>query len=362
MTGASRPVQDRSAQRTAAGVHTALHQEGRVAANAQSEATDEAKTAPPRRAGSVRRTTTHDCTRQDRLDGPVTIVARGRDLLTTVDGNAQVLGTARLDVRADFASATIERITATPPDAGIAELSGAHAFRGFRARAEKAMPGQRESASLRYQLLDDLPIALMLSARALRAAGIGLPMGPAKQLPVDICAGWVAGGTLLAGLTDQGPPLHRGPMASEISSGDDALAWHAFDPSPRHATRRHRRLDVWHNGEAAEIDCFFRDSFAGDDGVETVVHEYQVRGTVDPATSRFVSCEATAGPLPYPECPNALASASRLVGGNVEGLRREVRDAFVGPTTCTHLNDTLRSLEDVTALLRMLRRATTEAD
>jgi hypothetical protein len=318
--------------------------------------------APPRRAGSVRRTTTHECTRQAGLDGPVTMVASGRDLLTTVDGDAQVLSAGRLDVRADFASATIERITATPPHPGITELSGAHAFHGFRARAEEAMPGERESASLCYQLLDDLPIALMLSARALRAAGIALPMGPAKQLPVDICAGWIAGGTLFAGLTEQGPPLYPGPVASEIGSGDDALAWHEFDPLPRHATRRHRRLDVWHNGEAAEIDCFFRDSFAGADGVETVVHEYQVRGTVDPATSRFVSCAATAGPLPYPECPNALASAGRLVGTGVEGLRREVRDAFVGPTTCTHLNDTLRSLEDVTALLRMLRGAASEAD
>jgi hypothetical protein len=31
-----------------------------------------------------------------------------------------------------------------------------------------------------------------------------------------------------------------------------------------------------------------------------------------------------------------------------------VRDTFTGPTTCTHLNDTLRSLEDVGALLEHL--------
>jgi Protein of unknown function (DUF2889) len=310
--------------------------------------------APPRRPRSVRRTTTHDCTRPAGLDGPVTIVARGRDLLTTADRQAQVLGATRLDVRADSAAAIIEQILAEPSHPALAELTGTHAFHGFRAKVEKAIPGERESGSLRYQLLDDLPIAFMLSARALRAAGLGLRMGQPKQLPVDICAGWVPGGTLLTGLTEHGPPLHRGPVASNVSAVDDALSWHQFDPLPRHATRRHRRLDVWRNGETVEADCFFRDSFAGADGVETVVHEYSVAGTVDVATSRLLSCEAVAGPLPYPECPNALASAGRLAGASVDGLRREVRDSFTGPTTCTHLNDTLRSLEDVGALLRAL--------
>jgi hypothetical protein len=286
----------------------------------------------------------------------VEIVARGRDLLTPKNGEAKVLGANRIDVRADFASGTVAQISGSPHHPGVAQLQGVHAIHGFRTRVEEAMPGERESGSLRYQLLDDVPIALMLSARALRAAGIGLNIGASKrQVPVDICAGWVAGGTLLTGLTEQGPPLNIGPVAPPIAAADDGLAWHEFDPLPRHATRRHRRLDVWHDGETAHVDCFFRDTFAGADGAETVVHEYTVRGTFDPATSRMVSCEAAAGPLPYPECPNALASAGRLAGAAVDGLRREVRDTFVGPTTCTHLNDTLRSLEDVSALQRLLR-------
>jgi Protein of unknown function (DUF2889) len=306
----------------------------------------------PRRPDSVRRTTTHDCTHSSGLGGPVTIVAQGRDLLTTADGAATVLDTARLDARADFASGSIERLVSDPPHQALHELAGAHAYRGFRAAVEKVLPGERQSGSLRYQLLDDLPIALMLTGRTLRAAGLGLDMGSAKQLPVDICAGWIAGGTLLTGLTEQGPPLRHGPVASDLRAGDDALAWHEFEPLPPHATRRHRRLDVWHNGQIADVDCFFRDSYVDAHGVETVVHEYSVRATVDPVTSRFLSCEADAGPLPYPECPNARASARRLVGISADGLRRNVRADFVGPTTCTHLNDTLRSLEDVAALLR----------
>jgi len=37
-------------------------------------------------------------------------------------------------------------------------------------------------------------------------------------------------------------------------------------------------------------------------------------------------------------------------------LRRHIRDTFLGTSTCTHLNDTLRSLEDIPALLRLAGR------
>jgi hypothetical protein len=46
-------------------------------------------------------------------------------------------------------------------------------------------------------------------------------------------------------------------------------------------------------------------------------------------------------------------SAGRLAGNPVAGLRQHVRDTFLGTSTCTHLNDTLRSLEDIPALLEL---------
>jgi hypothetical protein len=36
------------------------------------------------------------------------------------------------------------------------------------------------------------------------------------------------------------------------------------------------------------------------------------------------------------------------------GLRKRVREQLVGPSTCTHLNDTLRALEDVPELAALL--------
>jgi Protein of unknown function (DUF2889) len=313
---------------------------------------------PPRRAGSLRRTTTHDCTRPEGLHGPVFILARGRDLLTAQSGTAEVLADAQLNAHADFATATIEWITAEPSHPGLEAIHGARAFGGFRALVDETMPNERHSGSLRYQLLDDLPIALMLSGRALRVAGLGLNVDSSTRLPIDICAGWANGGTLLAEMTDLGPPLTIGPAAPPLRSDDDILAWHAFDPLAPYGTRRHRRLDVWRVGGDVQVHCFFRDSFADADGAETVVHEYTVRATVDPATLQFLSCHAEAGPLPYLECPSALNSARRIEGLTVAELRRTVRNDFVGPSTCTHLNDTLRSMADIDGLLQLLHSAT----
>ena len=46
-------------------------------------------------------------------------------------------------------------------------------------------------------------------------------------------------------------------------------------------------------------------------------------------------------------------------GRPMRGLRRHVRDSFLGTSTCTHLNDTLRSPEDIPALLKLADRYTT---
>jgi hypothetical protein len=42
----------------------------------------------------------------------------------------------------------------------------------------------------------------------------------------------------------------------------------------------------------------------------------------------------------------------------VNRLRPQVRAELVGPTTCTHLNDTLRGIEDVPALAALLPEPT----
>jgi hypothetical protein len=308
---------------------------------------------PPRRPGSVRRTTTHDCTRPEGLDGPVVVTAVGRDLRTETDGSATVIDASQIDVRSSFGDGLIAAIVADPPSPGLDALVGRSARRGFRRAITEALgPDERPAATVRFQLLDDLPVALMLSGRVLRLAGISLPRpeGP-RRLPIDICAGWAEGGTLLAGYGELGPPLHEGPVAPALGCAGDPLAWHDLDVLPARATRRCRRFDIWPDDGFVHVETFFRDSVTDAFAVETVVHEYTVRVCVDPPTDRIVSSRAEPGPLPYPECPAAVASAATLSGAALSTLRTDIPSRLVGPSTCTHLNDVLRSLEGITALL-----------
>jgi hypothetical protein len=185
--------------------------------------------------------------------------------------------------------------------------------------------------------------------------------GPGTTLQiVDMCSGWVDGGVMVSGLRNGILPYFEGTLAPSIedsgSREGDPLGWHAHGPLPPHAMRRRRRIDVWRDDDLAHVEAFFRDSHAASDGVERVVHEYTVRAAVDMRTRSFCMCNADFGSLPWPECPGALASAGRLVGVSIDGLRRRVRDELTGVGTCTHLNDTLRALEDVGALAAALDR------
>jgi hypothetical protein len=336
-----------------------------VADNRPSSSPGPACSTPARRPGSVRRTTTHDSTRPDGLDGRVVVVARGRDLLTRDDASTAVLDAAWIEfVAGPFLDGTLRHVATDPPHAGVASLVGRSAYAGFRRAVEEALPGERDSGSVRYQLFDDLPTALMLSGRVLRAEGLGFgagsegpSLGHRKEglgPPVDICAGWIAGGAAVAGYSDQVPPLFAAPDAPGVVPSDDPLAWHDHPTLSAHATRRRRRLDLWREDGLVQLDSFFRDSHVDGKGRESVVHEYSVRAAVDPETLEVVRCHAEWGELPFPECPGALASASRVVGASTSGLRRRVLKTMVGPETCTHLNDQLRSFEDVGALLRLL--------
>jgi hypothetical protein len=318
-----------------------------------------ATATPPRRRGSVRRTTTHDSFRPEGVLGPVTLVARGRDLRTD-DRDATVLDAATVVVNIDFVGGRlVTAIRAEPPADGLEALVGVRASSGFRGAVDAALPRERATGSVRYQLLDDIPTAVLVSGMALHDAGVrpapgAAPVAPTQQ-HADLCAGWATDATILTEIARTGEvPRVTGPAAPQLERVDDPLAWHELAELTAHATRRRRRIDLWRDGAHVAIDAFFRDSHVNGDGEEMVVHEYGVAATLEPETRRFLSCTATVGALPWMECPGAVASATRLAGAPADGLRAWVRDTFTGPSTCTHLNDTLRALEDVPALLARL--------
>ena len=115
--------------------------------------------------------------------------------------------------------------------------------------------------------------------------------------------------------------------------------------------RRRRRIDVVPPSDPRQgllhVDAMFRDSYATATGLETIVHEYTFTADVDPRTHIVLASEAVARALPFGQCPEAAASAGRLAGNGLDDLRERIRADFVGPSTCTHLNDMLRALADV---------------
>jgi hypothetical protein len=174
----------------------------------------------------------------------------------------------------------------------------------------------------------------------------------ARGLADDLCAGWAHDATMMVTIRTKGAiPMALGPPAPQLERPDDPWAWHGMEPLPAHAMRRRRRLDL---APGHELDVHFRDSHMDEDLAESVVHEYSVTGAVDGATGTVTAMAARARVLPWMECPGAVASATRLVGMPVAELRGWVRREMTGATTCTHLNDTLRSLADVTALAGLL--------
>jgi hypothetical protein len=226
---------------------------------------------------------------------------------------------------------------------------------GFRSTVGRLFPEEVRRASLLHLLLDDWVGAALVSGYAVQHAAINLgieeKLGPGvADHMAGICAGFASDASLVPYARRNGtiPSVH-GPIAPPL----DLEGLHAVEPLRPHGMRRFRRLDLQPDDG---FSAHFRDSHVDGDGVETIVHEYTVVGTVDRVTRTITSVSASVQVLPWQECPGAIGSAARVEGMTLAELRARIRGEFVGTSTCTHLNDTLRALADLDALLDLTAR------
>jgi len=259
-----------------------------------------------------------------------------------------VLGEVR--VRAHLTDRVIDDI-----DNGLQALVGNRVGPGFRSTVGKLFPEEVRRASLLHLLLDDWVGAALVSGYAVQHAAINLgieeKIGPGvADHMAGICAGFASDASLVPYAKRNGtiPSVH-GPLAPSL----DGLEMHAVEPLRAHGMRRLRRLDL--NPDDG-FTAHFRDSHVDGDGVETIVHEYTVVGSLDTSTRTITAVDASVQVLPWQECPGAIASAARVAGMTLAELRARIRGEFVGTSTCTHLNDTLRALADLDALLNLRAR------
>jgi hypothetical protein len=311
---------------------------------------------PRRQLNSVRRTSSIDMTRAPGSLDPVNLHGRARDLKTGPDGTATETGRARMNVTVEMIARVIQHVEVEPTVSGM-HLVGAPAMSGFRAAVDKTAPALRRRRDLRYTLLDDVPVATLISGHALSASGVLGFTAKSGYLPVaDQCAGFVTGGLLMSSFEAGDPAVVTGPEAPELDVPEDPLAWHGMDQRPVHGMRRRRRVDVQHSSDHREIliDAMFRDTYVRADNTETIIHEYTLEASVDPETGVILRSRAVPRVLPWQECPGAVASATLIAGMRLEELHFRVRQEMHGTSTCTHLNDALRSIADAAALIPLL--------
>jgi Protein of unknown function (DUF2889) len=325
---------------------------------------------PPRLPGSARRTTTIDMLRPAGPHGPLELAGRGRDLLTGSGGAGRELASASCHAVIDFLGGRLLTELSTSPGRPLDGLLGTRVSSGFRGRLDATDPSLNTDDTLLYQLLDDFPVATLVSGHA-----VGAALEPGQELPPmagrpgfmpDMCAGFATGGTIMNGIGADGrPPVVTGPGAPSLADGADPAAWHATTPLPPGSMRRARRIDVRPMPDVAPgaaagrpvtsapamVDAMFRDSYVLPDGTETIIHEYTLTARIDDGT--VMTCAARPRVLPWVECPAAAASAARLAGQPLRSLRSHVHASFSGTSTCTHLNDMLRALADVPVLLEL---------
>lgn len=299
---------------------------------------------PAPRRGSVRRTTSIERGWAE----PLVVEAVGRDLLTPRSGPASTVDevTLRIEIGMDD---VVRTIASLPEEPGLAAVVGAPSRSGFRAAVDGAAPALAERAAVLHQLLDDVPLAGLIASYGWTRENDGwdIPPAAADRL-TDLCAGWAGGGTMVGALTSTGTfPIPEGPPAPPVDG---------VEPLGPGLVRRLRRVDVWPaSAGLLAVEAWFRDSHRGVAGAEDVLHEYTLTAIVDRAEMEVRSAEAVAHVLPWPECPGALASADRVVGMHLADIRARVNDELTGTSTCTHLNDVLRSLAGVPALAAALR-------
>jgi hypothetical protein len=305
---------------------------------------------PPRPAGSVRRTSHVDM--EHRADGVLVLHGSARDLVTN---GAQADVTSHASVHAEVHRSRQLAVVETDPHLPeLASLIGRIVGPGFRAALADAAPAEQASGSPLFLLLDELPVAAVISGYALMYSGKLRGASPDAALAkADICSGWRSDGTMMVSIRAHGHmPTPVGPTAP-ILTHDDPLGWHAM-PDLAVGTMRRRRLVQVCAGQQPTVFAMFRDTHAGDDGVERVLHEYSLTARIDVTAAVLRQCVAVPHVLPWNECPDAADSAPLLNNQPIAAIRDLVRRDFQGIGTCTHLNDLFRSLGDLGTLLAQL--------
>lgn len=312
---------------------------------------------PPRRPGSVRRTSSLDVVWPGGWGTSMHLLGRARDLVTPADGGDPRIAAEDVLHAVASPSRTIEQIR-SEPERDLDALVGARAGGRLRASLVDVVPEERRRGTPLYLLLDDL-------AGTSLVAGFAFTQWPElwpEQWRGDrerafkgrkmagVCIGFRAGSTAL---TDAGEarPVDNTRLVEPLPEPGDPAGWHVLPARTGLSMRRARRTDAWLQDGLIEVDAMFQDSCTTPSGGRVAVHEYQVRAWARPDTFELVRVSASPRVLPFDECPAAVATAGEMLGTPLPDLRDAVISRLHTTHGCTHLNDELRALAEVPVML-----------
>jgi hypothetical protein len=318
--------------------------------------------APRRQPRSVRRTSSIDMTWPRGRRQSMDFHGVARDIFTPATG-APVTVIRQDEMRATIApDRTIEAIAALPERPGIAALVGVKGGGYLRQALNGALPQEQADGTPLYLLIDDISGSSLIAGWAwsrwpdnsildeeVRARHAAL-----RSQMEGICIGFRPGSRALDedfGSAD----VHKAAPVVPLAHPEDPDGWHDLTVHSAVSMRRARRIDVWIDGEVI-IDAAFQDSASAPAGGRIAVHEYGLRVTAATDTLLITSIVATPHVLPYDECPAAIGNIGRLVGRPLAELRTLVLEELPRQLGCTHLNDAMRALAEVPALLACLDR------
>ena len=319
--------------------------------------------APARPPHSARRTSSIDVTWPDGRLNDMLLIGRARDILT---GESQT--PPRVVAENSFSARlkndrTILALATDPARPAAAALVGARGGGHLRRIIDHAMPEECRNSSPLHLILDDISGTSLIAGWAWSqwtADWLTMPDAPEEeQLEAvirskqGVCIGFAPGSSALNMRPTAG--VSGGALAPDLRSPQDPDGWHAFPIAEGASLRRARRIDVTF-GDAVRIDAAFQDSASRPDGARMVLHEYRLTATADPDTLCLTSLTAEPRVLPFPECPSATQNLRRLLDAPLMQLRERVVEQLRGTDGCTHLNDALRALTAVPALLDTLHR------
>ncbi len=323
---------------------------------------DPAGHSPLRRPNSVRRTSAIDMTWPEGRGKSMHFHGVARDIFTPVDGGKPETICQDEMVATIAPDRTIQAIEAIPARPDIAGLVGVRGGGYLRQALNEVLPEEQRKGSPLYLLVDDLSGTSLIAGWAwsrwpdydytdeedlrrkdeLRARMEG------------ICIGFRPGSSALS--TEIGSSRHhRASPVVALPHPEDPDGWHNLTVHTEVSMRRARRIDVWLDGDI-HIDATFQDSASAPGGGRIAVHEYSLVVIADSQTMAIRDIRARPHVLPYPECPAAMDNVGRIKGKHLPELRAMVLQELPGIHGCTHLNDAIRSLAEVPALIAELRQ------